>query len=138
MTTYKIWLTYDISLGNDTQADKARYHTVITGLYQWFDGLDAEECTYSVARFSKSANDFSGLKSYLTRELANIGVDEKKGDRIYVKVSEPIELHIPRQSSIIVDMIRFAGFIFGTRRKAPWENEAKGHYDKIDINVPLK
>lgn len=92
------WLSYDLGIKGD-----------YTGLYTFLDSVDAKECGDSIAFFQKDyGNDFLDI---LTKELGRY-VKIAKTDRIYV-------VYIETSTSKTKGK-----FLFGARKRAPWEGYA--------------
>lgn len=92
------WLSYDLGLKGD-----------YSGLYTFLDSIQAKECGDSVAYFQKDFGD--DFLNNLTKELKK-AVKIKATDRIYVVYSD-------NNSSKIKGK-----FLFGSRKRAPWEGYA--------------
>jgi hypothetical protein len=92
------WVSYDLGLKGD-----------YTGLYTFFDSVDAKECGDSIAFFQKDYGD-DFLES-LKKELGQY-VTFSKTDRIYV-------IYLEKKT----DKIK-GKFLYGGRRRAPWEGFA--------------
>ncbi len=88
-----IWLSYDLGINGDYE-----------GLYSWLDDRDAQECGDSVAYLPFSYD--GDLVESLKAELRS-AVSMNKRTRIY---------------AVYKDDGRLKGrFMFGGRRRAPWE-----------------
>lgn len=92
------WLSYDLGIKGD-----------YTGLYTFLDSVNAKECGDSVAFFQKDyGNNF--IES-LTKEIEKY-VKISKTDRIYV-------VYIENNTNKAKGK-----FLFGARKRAPWEGFA--------------
>ena len=93
-----IWISYDLGLKGD-----------YSGLYTFLDSMKAKECGDGFAFFEKDyGNDLlDGLKKDIEAH-----VNLTKTDRIYV-------IYLDTSN------VRMKGkFLFGTRKRAPWEGYA--------------
>ena len=91
-----IWLSYDLGVDGDYE-----------GLYYWLDNNSSKECGDSVAFFKYKYK--SDILIELAKDIKN-QVKLRKKDRIYV---------------IYLDGKSHKGrFIFGNRKRAPWEGYA--------------
>jgi hypothetical protein len=92
------WLSYDLGIKGD-----------YTGLYTFLDSVDAKECGDSIAFFKKDfgAEFLEGLKKEIEKY-----VKISKTDRIYV-------IYLETQTNKAKGK-----FLFGGRKRAPWEGYA--------------
>lgn len=101
------WLSYDLGIKGD-----------YTGLYTFLDAVGAKECGDSIAFFQKDyGEDFLW---HLTKEIQS-HVQIAKTDRIYV-----VYLDTASQKTK-------GKFLFGARKRAPWEGYAtQGTSTEVD------
>lgn len=92
------WMSYDLGLKGD-----------YTGLYTFLDSLDAKECGDSIAFFQKDFGD--KFIEALKKEIEKY-VKISKTDRIYVIYSDSKT----KKSK--------GKFLYGGRKRAPWEGYA--------------
>ncbi len=103
-----IWISYDLGIEGDYR-----------GLYKWLDQNKAIECGDNFAflqkQFPSKESDFLKILKDEIKEFASI----KKNDRIYI-------IHRTKDKKVSGD------FIFGSRKRAPWEGfaEIKGMNSK--------
>lgn len=93
-----IWLSYDLGIKGD-----------YTGLYTFLDSVGAKECGDSIAFFQKDYG--SDLLVNLKKDIERY-VQIAKTDRIYV-------VYIEKSSNKAKGK-----FLFGVRKRAPWEGYA--------------
>lgn len=108
----RIWITFDLGVRGDYDR-----------LYQWLDSHEAVECGNGVAtlsyKFNTQEETFEGIFDEIRKDLQNaITIDAKT--KIYVLVG----LNNDNGST-------GGGFIFGSRRSAPWDGYAQKD-SKID------
>ena len=98
-----IWLSYDLGIGGDYES-----------LYSWLDDRKAKECGDNVAciMFTYDGTLLETLKDELRN---NISLDKKS--RIYVAYKDGQK--------------RKGRFIFGRRKRAPWEGFGE-HLEQFD------
>lgn len=94
------WISYDLGLKGD-----------YSGLYTWLDTMGAKECGDSIAFFTKEFED--NLIDEIKTDIAK-NVKLNKTDRIYL-------IYLENKTSKIK-----GNFLFGGRRRAPWEGYAIG------------
>lgn len=104
-----IYLSYDLGLKGD-----------YNGLYTWLDSLDSRECGNSVALFQMEfeKNDHNFIYEALKTELLE-NVNLEANDRIYVILRDK-------------EGLLKGKFIFGGRKKAPWDGFAVSGDDSED------
>lgn len=104
-----VYLSYDLGLKGD-----------YNGLYSWLDSLDAKECGNNVALFQKEflKNDHTSIYEELKKEMQE-NIQLKATDRIYV---------ILRSQEGLMK----GKFIFGGRKRAPWEGFAVSYDNSED------
>ena len=106
-----IWLSYDLGISGDYE-----------GLYAWLDDQDARECGDSVAYFTFS-HDGSLIESL--KATLRSAVSMNKRTRIYAVYR--------------VDGKMKGRFIFGGRKRAPWEGYGEHEEqdeDETDAQAP--
>jgi hypothetical protein len=96
-----IYLSYDLGLKGD-----------YNGLYAWLDSLEAKECGNSIALFQKEfdKNDHEFIYEELKKEIEK-NIKLESNDRMYMILQD--------KEGLIKGK-----FIFGGRKKAPWEGFA--------------
>jgi len=102
MTTKNgFWISYDLGLKGD-----------YSGLYTWLDTVSAKECGDSIAFFTK---EYKGeqIITEIKKEIREY-VTLSKTDRIYL-------IFLEKESKKVKGK-----FLFGGRKRAPWEGYAKG------------
>lgn len=101
MATKKaFWISFDLGLKGD-----------YSGLYTWLDTIEAKECGDGVAFFQKAyPGDF---KEQIKKEIEK-HVNVNKNDRIYL-------IYLDHETGKVK-----GNFIFGNRKRAPWEGFAAG------------
>ena len=95
-----IWISYDLGLKGD-----------YTGLYTLLDALQAKECGDSIAFYQK---EYRGDLKQAIREEIEKNVKLNKSDRIYIT-------YLDDEAGKIK-----GSFIFGGRKRAPWEGYSVG------------
>ena len=100
----KIWISYDLGINGNYE-----------DLYSWLDSKKAKECGDSLA-FIKDYSFEGDFIEFLKQDIKNF-VELKKTDRIYIFSTKPL----------------IAKFIFGKRKRAPWEGFAIGTMQGTDI-----
>ena len=105
-----IWINYDFGLKGDYES-----------LFAWLDKLNAKECGNNCAlvvvdNFDSSKN----VHEFIFEQLKeNVNLDEKR-DRIYINWLEN-----SANDSHVTPKIK-GKFIFGKRKRSPWEGYAVG------------
>jgi hypothetical protein len=94
--TKAIWISFDLGIEGDYK-----------GLYKWLDKNNALECGDNFAYFKKNLTSSDDIPRILKAEIKE-DVSIKKGDRIYV-----IYRNIDKKVK--------GDFIFGGRKRSPWE-----------------
>ncbi len=102
----RIWLSYDLGLRGDYE-----------GLYTWLDDHSARECSDNVAALTYEFK--SNLLNEIKRDLSkSVELDHKK-DRVYIIYPG--------------DDGKYKGrFLFGKRKRAPWQGYAIGTAEGVD------
>ncbi|HPX76985.1 MAG TPA: hypothetical protein PLW77_10410 [Bacteroidales bacterium] len=103
ITQKAFWISYDLGLKGD-----------YSGLYTWLDTVKAKECGNGIAFFSKAyKNDFiEAIKNDIKKF-----VKLNKTDRVYLIYRDNETKKIKGK------------FLFGGRKRAPWEGFATGIQD---------
>lgn len=93
------WISYDLGLKGD-----------YTGFYTWLDTVEAKECGDSVAFFTKEydGNIIEAIKKDIQKYTTL-----NKTDRIYL-------VYLENKTNKVK-----GNFLFGRRKRAPWEGYAK-------------
>lgn len=141
MTSYKIWISYDLGLGeeaakkNDKQYQQ-EYQKRHQALMAWLASKKAVECGQSVALYNYTSlhDNYIELLPLLKQQLEKIGLGEKLGVRVYIIITDTIKVNYadgPQNKD--TQRILFAGFIVGKRCQAPWEDGPQNRYDNVDI-----
>lgn len=94
-----IWLSYDLGIGGDYE-----------GLYKWLDSHKADECGPSLAVIKDYTVEKDLIKEITEEIRSNIKIDNNT--RIYIIYRDDIAKTIKGR------------FIFGGRKRAPWEGYA--------------
>ncbi len=108
MQKARVWLSYDLGVGGDYE-----------GLYTFLDTLGAKECGDSLAFFEYE------YKSDLGRELKDEireKVNLNKNDRVYI-----IATYYTQEGNKKF----LAKFLYGKRKRPPWQGYAKVEYDEV-------
>ena len=100
------WISYDLGLKGD-----------YAGLYTWLDMVGANECGDSIAFFTKQypANFIEAIKMDIQKY-----VQPSKNDRIYL-------IYLENDTNKVKGT-----FLFGGRKRAPWEGYAKGIPEHVE------
>lgn len=103
--TLTFFISYDLGIDGDYE-----------GIYSWLDKFGAKECGDSVARIKsyKFSGDFA---NYLKRDIKK-NVKLRIKDRIYIIFNSNEKL--------------ISGFIFGSRKAAPWTGYHQDHNSDWD------
>ena len=115
MTTKKplvklFWISYDLGIKGDYES-----------LYTWLDNYGAKECGNSVALVKLPIKRSENPVLKLEKELQE-NVELRKEDRIYI-----VWRDVKNGKSLTRGR-----FLFGNRKRAPWEGYASGHEDNED------
>lgn len=94
--TKAIWISFDLGIEGDYK-----------GLYKWLDKNNAVECGDNFAYIRKSIDSTIDLPKKIKDEIKE-DVSIKKGDRIYI-IYRNVEKKVK------------GDFIFGSRKRSPWE-----------------
>lgn len=100
ITKKAYWISYDLGLKGD-----------YAGLYTWLDTVGAKECGDSIAFFTKEylGNIVEAIKKDIQKYIT-----PSKTDRIYL-------IYLENKTNKVK-----GNFLFGGRKRAPWEGYAKG------------
>lgn len=100
ITKKAFWISYDLGLKRD-----------YSGLYTWLDTVKAKECGDSIAFFTK---EYKGdLIEAIKKDILKYA-KLNKTDRIYL-------IYLENQTGKVK-----GNFLFGGRKRAPWEGYAAG------------
>ena len=102
-----VWLSFDLSLNGDYD-----------GLFKWLDERSAKECGDGLAFFEFEFHT-TNEQEELIRSIAETVSINNKRDRIYAIWM--------RQD----DKVQ-GSFLFGSRKRAPWDGASGGHSNDID------
>lgn len=100
ITKKAFWISYDLGLKGD-----------YSGLYTWLDTVSAKECGDSIAFFTK---EYKGDTINAIKQEIQEYVTLSKTDRIYL-------IYLENKTNKVK-----GNFLFGGRKRAPWEGYAKG------------
>lgn len=109
MTKNAFWISYDLGLKGD-----------YSGMYAWLDSIGAKECGDSMAFFS--LDNFNGNLDSIKTEISG-SVTLNKTDRIYLIYLDPKSKKMK------------GNFLFGGRKRAPWEGYATGNLATIEDSI---
>ena len=137
MADYKIWMSYDLGLGPRAEGMseeeyRNEYQKRSEKLHQWLHEHNALECGDSVAYIDGYTRSSGSIDEVIKSELKAKGIGEVENIRVYI-IAYNIAVS-PTDKNSNIEKIEFAGFIFGARRKAPWEEEQE-QYRNIDIGM---
>lgn len=138
MADYKIWMSYDLGLGPRAEGVSEEeyqneYQKRSEKLHQWLHEHNAVECGDSVAYIDGYTRISGSIDEVIKSELKAKGIGEEENIRVYI-VAYNTAIS-PEDSKTNINKVEFAGYIFGTRKKAPWEEEEHKPYRNIDIGV---
>lgn len=138
MADYKIWMSYDQGLGPRAEGVseeeyQKEYKKRSEKLHQWLQEHNALECGDSAAYVDCYIKGKGSIAEVIRLELQTKGIGEEENIRVYI-VAYNTAIS-PEDSKTNIEKVEFAGYIFGARKKAPWEEGEHKPYRNIDIGV---
>ncbi len=136
MADYRIWMSYDLGLGlraEDVSKEEYQkeYQKRSEKLHQWLQKYNALDCGDSAAYIACYVKETGSIDEVIKRELQAKGIGEEENIRIYVVAYN--KAISPENSKTNINIIEFAGYLFGERKKAPWEGEEQKQYSNVDV-----